>query len=85
MNCREALEFLAAYVADELEAGVRATFEKHLAVCPDCVHYLANYRATISAVSQSCRNPHMPADHELPEDLVRAILNARIGGSSQDE
>lgn len=82
MNCREALDFLDAYVESRLDDSVRAEFERHLAECPDCVAYLANYRATISAAKAACGGSVAPADHLLPEDLVRAMMSARTRGPS---
>ena len=51
-----------------------ATFDRHLAVCPDCTNYLESYRKTmglsVAAMSELGKR-------EIPEDLVRAILEAR--------
>ena len=40
MNCREFLDFLMAYLDDELPAAQRAALDDHLADCPSCVTYL---------------------------------------------
>lgn len=72
MNCREMTDFLYGYVEDELPPCRKRCFESHLANCPECVAYLAAYRATIRLARSSPR-PTLPA---MPEDLVRAILSA---------
>ena len=43
MTCRELADFIADYLSDELPAHVRAAFDEHLRVCPNCVKYLAGY------------------------------------------
>ena len=79
MNCREFTEFLHEYLFGDLPAEEKAEFEKHLAECPWCVAYLDSYRKTIllakAAFSASEDDPP-PAD--APEELVQAILRARI-------
>jgi len=71
VTCREITEFLREFVAGELPAEVKLEFDAHVAKCQDCVVFLDQYRATItasrSAVGQS---------EEVPEELVEAILKA---------
>ena len=47
LSCRELIEFLADYLEAGLPPAEHAAFEAHLALCPDCVTYLASYRETI--------------------------------------
>ena len=76
LTCREFVEFLMAYLADELPAEQRAVFEAHLGECPDCVNYLHTYQQTvrIEKIACGCQDP-APAD--APEELIRAIMAAR--------
>lgn len=76
MTCREFAEFLDAYLAGMLLAEEKGAFERHLAVCNDCVRYLDGYRRTVDA----CRKLGDETDRvpeEVPDDLVRAILASR--------
>lgn len=78
MTCREFIEFLDDYVESKQAADVRAAFERHLEECPDCVEYLATYRATIEMAREACPgDPSSPVPEDAPEDLIRAILNSR--------
>jgi anti-sigma factor RsiW len=71
MTCREMTEFLAEYVAGELPPDILATFEGHVAHCPDCVVFLSQYRTAIRAgITAFDDLPGMA----LPEELVAAIL-----------
>ena len=75
MTCRECAEFLADYVAGELAAEAVVTFERHLGACRNCRVYMKQYRLTIQAGKTAC-----DTDSELhtpPEELIRAILEAR--------
>jgi anti-sigma factor RsiW len=74
VTCREFAEFLLGYVDGELPLDARRRFDEHLALCPDCVHYLHHYTETIKA-SRLAMADDLPAD--VPEGLVTAILHAR--------
>ena len=73
-TCRELIDFLSDYLADELPAETRAAFDKHLYLCPDCVCYLENLKATVQSAKTACRE--LPTA-EIPEALIQAILKAR--------
>jgi anti-sigma factor (TIGR02949 family) len=76
ISCREALDFLAAYLDGELTTGVRETFERHLARCPACVEYLESYRETIR-LGREARDLDDAAPEEVPEELIEAILASK--------
>jgi anti-sigma factor RsiW len=46
VTCREFLEFISTYLDGELPAPELVEFERHLAICPACVRYLASYSKT---------------------------------------
>jgi predicted anti-sigma-YlaC factor YlaD len=72
LSCRDAIEFLAAYLDGELAPAVAAAFEAHLSVCAACVEYLSDYAQTIRLAREAEELPG-----EVPEELVRAIVAAR--------
>ena len=76
LSCRELIEFLTAYLDDELAPEERAAFEIHLSVCPYCVDYLATYRETIHLGKQAFAAGSESME-EVPAELVDAILAAR--------
>ncbi len=76
MNCRECTDFLADYVAGELAADARATFDEHLDACPNCRVFLVQYEETIVLGKNAMTGPDADNVAELPPDLVRAILKA---------
>lgn len=76
LTCRELIDFLAAYVENELPEEERTVFDAHLAVCPHCVDYLASYRATLR-LGREAYAPESDAPDEVPPELVDAILAAR--------
>jgi anti-sigma factor RsiW len=75
LTCRELDEFLADYCAGELSPDDRAVFEQHLAECTDCATYLRNYGETVRLAREAYADGPVPA--EVPEGLVRAILDVR--------
>ena len=78
MTCRELIEFLMAYLDDELPPASRRVFDAHLAACPPCQRYLASYREAVALGRTAFGpDPDEPVGDDVPEDLVRAILAAR--------
>lgn len=73
MNCSELITtFLADYIDGNLPADTLADFEHHLDVCESCVAYLRMYRETIAMARAAGTTP---AADDVPEDLVKAILD----------
>jgi anti-sigma factor RsiW len=76
MTCREVADFLADYLSGALATEIRAQFDRHLSVCPNCQAYLATYRAAIEVGKCAFRAPDAEAQTEVPAELVRAILDS---------
>ena len=74
LTCKEFDGFLADYLSGELAQDVRANFEHHLDLCPQCVDYLATYRDSIRLGQKAFEQEQPPA---VPEQLIAAILAAR--------
>jgi anti-sigma factor RsiW len=77
VTCRECSEFLSDYLDGELEASVRATFDQHLSLCPNCVTYLEQFAATIRAGRLAFADDDASGECPFPEELIQAILAAR--------
>jgi anti-sigma factor RsiW len=79
LTCREMADFLGDYFEGSLPGEQKREFERHLAVCPPCIHYLESYKATVALAKKSCTADAArgapPAD--VPEALIQAILAAR--------
>ena len=80
MTCRDFADFLADYLAGDLPKDVLASFDEHIAVCPNCVRYLAHYRESIALGRQAFRDLDAGVASDVPEDLISAILAAREAG-----
>jgi anti-sigma factor RsiW len=66
MTCEELVELVTAYLEGTLSAGDRAAFDEHLALCPGCDRYLAQFRATIDLLG------------ELPEESLSPPARERL-------
>jgi anti-sigma factor RsiW len=77
LTCKQLLDFLDDYVAEDLAPDARREFDRHLALCPPCVAYLEGYRETIRLGRASLEASDAPAPADVPDELVRAILTAR--------
>ncbi len=73
ITCKQLISFIADYLEGALDAETLHEFERHLAVCPSCVAYLASYRETI-LVAKTAANPPMVLVDEAPEELIAGIL-----------
>ncbi len=82
MNCKEFVDFIMAYLNDELPAGERAEFERHISDCPPCITFLDTYRKTVDLERRAYDDVEVkrPSMAEAPETLVQAILAARRKG-----
>jgi anti-sigma factor RsiW len=74
ITCQQLIAFIASYRENELTRHQQAEFERHLAVCPSCVAYLKTYEETVLLAKASADDP---VPEEIPEPLVKAILEAR--------
>jgi predicted anti-sigma-YlaC factor YlaD len=85
MTCHACADFLVDYLDGQLDPGVRDTFEFHLGKCRNCRTYLEQYAAVIKAGQCACEREDEQAAGTLPEELVRAILDAQsaTGGNSE--
>ena len=77
VTCRDLSDFLMDYDSGELPETQKRLFEEHLDECPDCVRYLASYRATIKLGKSAFASDDAPVPSDVPEDLVAAVLAAR--------
>ena len=57
VTCKDFASFILEYLENELDGTTRATFEQHLSICPNCLRYLAKYRATIVAARTVFQGP----------------------------
>ena len=77
MTCRELADFIADYLSGEIPADTRRQFDYHLSLCPNCVNYLASYKATVELGRRAFEDEDAAVPPEVPEQLVRAIIAAR--------
>lgn len=77
LTCRECVEFLMDYLDDGLPVEVRATFERHLAACANCVRYLESYKTTTTLCKKAFDVGEREVHSPVPEELIKAILAAR--------
>ena len=66
-RCIEFVEFVTEWEAGALPDDVRAEVEEHLALCPDCVDYVNQLRATVGMLRGVL-------DEAPPEPARRAAL-----------
>ncbi|HSB36662.1 MAG TPA: zf-HC2 domain-containing protein [Thermoanaerobaculia bacterium] len=76
LTCRELIGFLSDYLAGALGPAERARFDEHLAVCPSCLAYLAQFEATVRFAREALSGEDEPPE-DVPTDLIRAVLEAR--------
>jgi len=77
MNCRECSEFILRYLEGELAAEESSSFEVHMDRCPPCRRYLDQYKLTVKAGKAACSEADDAGSGEVPEELIRAILQSR--------
>jgi anti-sigma factor RsiW len=69
MTCKELVELVTAYLDGTLPADQRQDFDRHLALCPGCDRYLAQFQTTIDLLG------------ELPEESLSSPARERLLGA----
>ena len=83
MTCREMVEFLTDYSSGELPPAQVRIFEEHLDCCPPCLDYLESYKTTVRLGKAVCQISDGPPPQDAPQELLRAILQARKAEQSR--
>ncbi len=77
INCREFEEFLIDYFEDSLPKRQRLVFEIHMKICRECREYLVAFKRSIEVSKRVFADLDEQVPDDVPEDLVRAIIDAR--------
>jgi predicted anti-sigma-YlaC factor YlaD len=77
VTCQEIANFLYDYLNGDLTESERLVFEEHLGECPNCVAYLQSYEMTVKLSKNAWDERIKHNGENVPEDLIRAILDAR--------
>lgn len=79
ITCEEFEDFILAYLEDELPPKQKTVFEMHLKLCRECRDYLRAYKASMALAQQAMSERERAEIGAVPEDLVKAVLDARAG------
>ena len=79
ITCREFEEFVLRYLDGELPARQVKIFEWHLRICRECREYLAAYKRSMEIGKAVIGQGDDSVPEDVPEDLIRAVLDAREG------
>ncbi len=77
ITCKEFEEFVLSYLEGELSNQQQSVFEWHLRICRECRDYLAAYQRATELDRAVLPSSKDTLPEEVPEDLIRAILDAR--------
>lgn len=77
ITCAEFESFVLQYLDGELPEKQLVVFELHLKICRECREYLAAYRRSMEITEAVSRQADAPVPQDVPEDLIKAILEAR--------
>ena len=77
ITCREFEDFILRYLDGELTDRQRSVFEWHLRICRECREYLAAYQRSREIAVAALAPANAPVPDDVPEDLIKAILDAR--------
>ena len=73
-SCKQITDLVLDYLNDKLRPAVKRDFERHLRICPDCVHFLNTYKKTVS-VTGTVRSEEIPA---AVKDSIVGFLRKRM-------
>ena len=75
LTCRDISQIVTDYLEGAMDASERARFEYHLSLCPDCVRYVDQMRATVNALG---RVPAQPIPAELEQKLLERFRDWKL-------
>ncbi len=75
ITCERCVEFLLDHSEGTLMPEELRAFEEHIAACPPCGAYLANY-TRVARLAEAAGGPS-PGSLPAPQRLIDAILRAR--------
>lgn len=76
ITCVEFEDFVESYLAGELSAKQKSVFEWHLRLCAECREYLAAYQRSLEIGRAVLKSPDDPVSQDVPEDLIKAVLES---------
>lgn len=77
ITCKEFENFILDYLDGNLTARQQTVFEWHMRICNECREYLAAYQRAMEVGRAVLPSPDDPVSNDVPEDLIKAILEAR--------
>ena len=77
ITCREFEEFVLAHLDGELDRRQQSLFDWHLRLCSECRDYLAAYQRARELGQSVLSLPDDALPEDVPEDLIKAVLDAR--------
>ena len=72
LTCKELTELITDYLEARLSQADRVRFEQHMSICPGCVTYLDQMRATLKTLSEK---PSLEIPKAMESDLLQAFRN----------
>lgn len=77
LTCRELADFIAGYLDRTLPPATAQEFERHLSICPSCVHYLDSYKRAVALGRDAMQPLEAPAAAIAPKAILEAIRAAK--------
>ncbi|MEX1040612.1 MAG: zf-HC2 domain-containing protein [Pirellulaceae bacterium] len=77
LTCKQLYDFMGDYLEGNLPPETMCVVKTHLERCPCCLHYLENYHEATRLGIKVCQEEEKDISANVPEELVRAILDAR--------
>ncbi len=77
ITCREFEDFIQDYLDGRLADASARRFERHMKICRECREYLEAYKTSLELGKRVLGPPGAPLPDDVPEDLIKAILDSR--------
>ena len=77
ITCKEFEEFVLSHLDGNLTRALQTVFDLHLRLCRECRDYLAAYQRSMEVSRAVLPSPDDPVPEDVPEDLIKAILDSR--------
>jgi anti-sigma factor RsiW len=83
VRCIEMVEVVTEWMEGALDDDTRIAVEEHLAICPDCLAYLDQLRATTALAEHTADDDTEPPPPDVRARLVAAFRASRSQGGKE--
>ena len=78
MNCEECQQHLSVFLDNELDSGLSAAVQTHLALCPECAKLSADFAMILETCGETSTDDILPPNSQALWCRINNIIETEI-------